>query len=104
MYIFIRSTSLFYLLVLFGCLTFLSCGSDDADPKIEIALPTVTTMALSEPSTSGVKSGGTVSGTNTGEITARGVVWGTASAPVISSPTKTVDGTGTGDFVSTLTG
>ena len=37
-------------------------------------------------------------------VTARGVVWSTSTAPDISLPTKTSNGTGTGTFTSSLTG
>lgn len=36
-------------------------------------------------------------------VTARGVVWGTATKPTIALATKTSDGTGVGSFVSSLT-
>lgn len=49
-------------------------------------------------------SGGAISSDGGSAVTARGVVWGTGPAPTSDLATKTTDGSGTGSFVSNLTG
>lgn len=66
-----------------------------------VALTTVAATFLTE---IGAISGGTAVSTTCGTITAKGVVWGTAVNPTIVLTTKTTDGSGTADFVSTITG
>lgn len=65
--------------------------------------PTVTTAAVSEVTLSTARAGGTVSSDGGAEVTVRGVVWGTVEQPTTSN-NFTTDGTGTGDFQSTITG
>jgi uncharacterized protein (TIGR02145 family) len=48
--------------------------------------------------------GGAITYTGLGNITARGVVWNTSTAPTIELATKTFDGTGSGEFGSNITG
>ena len=68
-----------------------------------VALPTVTTTALSPITATGATGGGNVTNAGGGTITARGVAYGLSVNPTISSG-HTSDGTGTGSFVSSLTG
>jgi hypothetical protein len=49
-------------------------------------------------------SGGNISADGGAPITARGVCWSTTQNPTINLPTKTFNGTGTGAFVSQITG
>jgi hypothetical protein len=49
-------------------------------------------------------SGGSITSDNGSSITNRGVVWSTSQNPTISLSTKTSDGTGIGQFSSTITG
>ena len=49
-------------------------------------------------------SGGNVTSDKGSAVTAKGVVWSTSSGPTVSLSTKTNDGTGIGNFTSTLTG
>ena len=65
--------------------------------------PTVTTSAVTNIGTNTATSGGNVTSDGGGAVTARGVCWGTSSTPDISG-SHTSDGTGTGSFVSYLTG
>lgn len=91
--------------LLFLNLTIISCGSDDSKPEVitpPVDLPVVTTTAVSEITDTGAKSGGTI--VANGNVTARGIVWGTATAPTITLSTRTTDATGTGNFTSTITG
>ncbi|MBX3395682.1 MAG: hypothetical protein KF841_09975 [Phycisphaerae bacterium] len=67
------------------------------------AVPTVTTATVSAVSTTSALCGGTVTSNGGGSVTARGVCWGTSSGPTVSGD-RTIDGSGTGGFVSTLTG
>ena len=49
-------------------------------------------------------SGGDITSDGGSAVTARGIVWGTATNPTIALTTKTTDGAGTGVFTSSLTG
>lgn len=64
--------------------------------------PIVSTSAVSEITLSSAKAGGTVSSDGGAEVTSRGVCWSTNLLPTTSDK-YTSDGTGTGDFMSTLT-
>ena len=68
-----------------------------------VALPTVTTAALSPITATGATGGGNVIDAGGGTITARGVAWSTSPNPTISGSHTTQTGT-TGSFVSPLTG
>jgi CubicO group peptidase (beta-lactamase class C family) len=70
----------------------------------ETNFPTLTTSAISNITSSTVISGGAILKDGGNPILARGVVWSTAPNPIITLATKTNDGTGTGNFISTLTG
>jgi pectin methylesterase-like acyl-CoA thioesterase len=65
--------------------------------------PTLTTTAPANISTTFATSGGNISTDGGAPVTARGVVWDTAAAPT-TAKNKTVDGTGSGTFVSQVTG
>jgi hypothetical protein len=67
-------------------------------------LATVTTTAASAITSTSATSGGNVTNDGGSAITARGVCWGTAQNPTIALTTKTSDGTGSGTFVSAITG
>jgi hypothetical protein len=64
----------------------------------------LTTTAITNISNTSAKSGGTITSDGGSPITARGIVWSTTSNPTIALTTKTIDGTGTGSFISNLTG
>jgi hypothetical protein len=49
-------------------------------------------------------SGGNITAEGTSAVTARGVCWGTATAPTVALATKTADGAGIGSFTSNITG
>jgi len=66
-------------------------------------LPTVTTTAASSITSISAVSGGNVTTDGGGTVTAYGVCWNTSSGATTSN-SKTTDGTGTGNFVSSLTG
>jgi uncharacterized protein (TIGR02145 family) len=65
---------------------------------------TVTTAAITAITTTSATTGGNVTADGFSPVTAKGVCWSTSASPTISGPNKTTDGTGTGAFVSNLTG
>jgi uncharacterized protein (TIGR02145 family) len=66
------------------------------------AVPTVTTIPISDITSTTVKSGGIVTGDCGSVVTTRGVVWSTSPNPTISLTTKTTNGSGIGSFTSIL--
>lgn len=68
------------------------------------AKPTVTTVSPSEVTSSSAVSGGNVTSDGGSAVTARGVVWSKDHNPTISLSTKTTNGTGTGSYVSSISG
>jgi uncharacterized protein (TIGR02145 family) len=69
-----------------------------------IVLPTVTTGITSATSSTTATSGGNVTSDGGASVTVRGVCWSTSSNPTIALSTKTSDGSGTGSFLSNMTG
>ncbi len=67
-----------------------------------ITKPILTTTTPSSITKNSAISGGTISSDGGAAITARGIVWSTATNPTIANTTKTVDGIGTGVFSSNL--
>jgi M6 family metalloprotease-like protein len=68
-----------------------------------ISIPTVTTTAVTPITQTTAVSGGNVTSDGGATVTARGVCWSTVANPTISD-NKTVDGSGTGVFASSITG
>ena len=66
-------------------------------------LPTVTTASISAILATSATGGGNVTATGGCAVTARGVCWSTSTNPTISN-SHTTDGSGTGSFVSNMTG
>ena len=71
---------------------------------IEGGLATVSTTAISSIAANTASTGGTVNSDGGSSVTVRGVCWSTVTTPTIALATKTNDGTGTGTFVSSITG
>jgi uncharacterized protein (TIGR02145 family) len=69
-----------------------------------VVLPTISTTSLSGITTSSATTGGNVTSDGGATVSERGVVWATSSMPTITLSTKTIDGTGTGNFTSAITG
>jgi uncharacterized protein (TIGR02145 family) len=67
-------------------------------------LPSLTTTTASAISSTTATTGGNISSDGGAAITARGVCWSTTSNPTVALSTKTNDGTGTGSFISNITG
>jgi uncharacterized protein (TIGR02145 family) len=68
------------------------------------SLSSLTTTAISSIDNTSAMSGGIVTSDGGSAITFRGVCWSTSANPTIALSTKTVDGTGTGSFTSSMTG
>jgi hypothetical protein len=66
-------------------------------------IPVVTTDITTNITTNSATSGGNVSSDGGAAVTERGVCWSTTTGPTITDP-RTSDGTGTGAFVSNITG
>ena len=66
-------------------------------------LSTLTTTAASAITSTTATSGGNITNDGGGAITARGVCWSTSQNPTTAN-SKTADGTGTGSFISSITG
>ena len=69
----------------------------------QIAIPVLTTTAITSITQATAVSGGNITDEKGGSVTARGVCWNTATNPTTAN-NKTTDGTGTGNFASNLTG
>ena len=65
--------------------------------------PSLTTKAVTSVTSTSASTGGTITDEGTSAVTARGVCWSTVENPTIND-SKTSDGTGTGEFTSTITG
>ncbi len=72
-----------------------------SDPVV--AVPTLTTTAISDIINISASSGGTISSDGGGPVSARGVCWSTSATPTIANALSS-DETGTGSFSSSLTG
>jgi hypothetical protein len=84
-------------------LLFLVNACDKGTETLQASVPQITTTNVSGIASSSAFSGGTITSDGGAAITARGVCWGTNSAPTIAD-NRTTDGTGSGSFTSTLTG
>lgn len=77
------------------------CSDDKPEP---VKPPTVTTLDVIEISQTSAKSGGNVADDGGGEVTARGIVWSSDENPTLENHSGlTIDGTGTGQFISHIT-
>ena len=68
-----------------------------------VTIPVVTTTAISSITAISASSGGNVTSDGQATVTAKGVCWSTSANPT-TSDSKTTDGTGTGNFTSSITG
>lgn len=80
-----------------------SYGEQASFTTTATAVATLSTTAATEITTTGAKTGGNITDDGQLAVTARGVAWGTAPNPTVEG-THTTDGTGKGEFTSTLTG
>ena len=77
----------------------ISCSDDEKNST----LPGVTTTIISSITINSAISGGVITSNGGENITAKGVIWSTSQNPTIELSTKTVDGTGTDSFTSSIT-
>lgn len=87
-----------YLIGLLILLVFATCSEED---KPTIAQ--VNTTSISAITALSAKSGGDVINDAGSPVTERGVVWDKSPNPTILLSTKTIDGSGVGNFISTIT-
>jgi len=78
-------------------------GNEISFTTIPIILATLTTTVPSSITSTSAVSGGNITADGNGDITARGVCWGTTTNPTITD-SHTTDGTGAGSFTSNLSG
>jgi len=89
-------STLILAIVLFSC-------SSDSDEQT-ISTPTLTTSVATSISQTGAISGGNIISDGGGAISSIGVVWSTTQNPTVALSTKTTDGSGIGDFTSSISG
>jgi len=80
-----------------------SYGSDEVFTTSAPVVPTLTTAAISAITLTTAASGGNITADGGATITERGICWATTASPTTAN-SKTSDGTGTGNFTSSLTG
>ena len=79
-------------------------GADVPFTTLAVGLPTLTTDAVTGLTLTSAISGGNITADGGGAVIARGVCWATTLNPVIGATNTTSNGTGTGVFVSNITG
>jgi uncharacterized protein (TIGR02145 family) len=80
-----------------------SYGNELTFTTLVLSIPTVTTATVTNITQTTATGGGTVTSDGGATVTARGVCWNTSSNPTTAN-SHTTDGSGTGTFVSNLTG
>jgi len=80
-----------------------SYGSQVSFTPSGFSIPTLTTTTITNPVSTGGTFGGDITSNGGQPVTARGVCWNQSGSPTIAD-TKTSDGTGSGIFVSNITG
>jgi uncharacterized protein (TIGR02145 family) len=94
---------LIYQVVVAVLLLFLTTECKKEDPAKLAVLPDLSTITVTDFTTTTAVSGGKITSNGGAEIIANGVCWSTTSNPVITD-SKTADTVGTSKFVSSLTG
>jgi uncharacterized protein (TIGR02145 family) len=90
-------TGLFIVILL----VLVTCSEDNpAGPTIKV--PTLTTAAVSAITQTTAQCGGNVTSNGGATVTARGVCWSESPTPTVVN-SKTTDGTGTGNYTSSMT-
>jgi uncharacterized protein (TIGR02145 family) len=91
---------LYTLTVLLGLVLFAtSCKTDEEVSTV--VYPKVTTISANATSPTSASCEGKVTSDGGASVTARGACWSTSNTPTVSD-NRTIDGTGTGNFTSTL--
>ena len=78
-------------------------GAEVTFTSAQIVLPTLITVTPNTPVSTTIKSGGTTITDGGGTISVKGICWSTSQPPTIAN-SKTTDGSGTANFISTTTG
>jgi len=79
-------------------------GNDVVFTPTGNSIPILTTSTITNPSPTGATFGGNITSDGGQPVTARGVCWSNLNYPPTIADSKTVDGTGTGTFISNITG
>jgi len=77
--------------------------SDDMSFTTAISTPQLTTTAVTSITSNSASSGGNITYDGGSAVSVRGVCWSTSSNPTITN-NKTTDGTGSGTFISSISG
>ncbi len=96
-----ESIACFFSLMIF--LIFINSGCNKEDYSIRLVYPELATTAASGITSVSASSGGNITSEGGSDITARGICWGTAMNPSLIG-SFTTDGSGSGQFTSTITG
>ncbi len=83
--------------------SFTTNNNNDNDNDNDVVKPTVTTKSVSNISQGSASCGGNVTNNGGAEVTKRGVCWSTSQNPTTSN-SHTTDGSGNGEFTSSITG
>lgn len=78
-------------------------GAEVTFTSAQIVLPTLITVTPNTPASTTIKSGGTTITDGGGTISVKGICWSTLQPPT-TADSKTTDGSGTANFISTATG
>ena len=78
-------------------------GNQVTFSTLQVAVPTLTTTAITSITSSTAASGGNITADNGSSVTARGVCWSTSQSPTTAN-LKTTETAGTGSFISSITG
>src|SRR5690554_1030473 len=102
-----KTNNLIFPLLLMGVFLIFasSCKKDDDDNGNgnNTGIPVLSTTAITDITQTTAKSGGNITSDGGATVTVRGVCWSTNQTPTISD-NKTTDGTGAGNFVSSISG
>lgn len=79
-------------------------GSVQSFRTNSVSLPVISTSTISTITTTSASGGGNVSSDGGASITSKGVCWSSSTSSPTTSNSKTIDGTGTGAFTSSITG
>jgi uncharacterized protein (TIGR02145 family) len=79
-------------------------GNQVSFTTLALSIPELITLPLSSLISTTATSGGNITSDGGAAISACGVCWSTATGPTIALSTKTTDGTGTGEFTSSISG
>jgi len=79
------------------------CSKKEDAPEVTPSKPVLTTSSVTQVTQTTAASGGDITSDGGANVTARGVCWSISDTPTVAG-TRTLNGTGTGVFVSSLAG